>query len=401
VKGVIGQDLRTGKRRDYRAPKVIVATGGFQSNLELVLQFWSPDLPKPSRLLAGAAHTATGSGHDLVQRAGGTLARMDHQWNYVLGLPDPRDAQGQHGLAAFNFNSIWIDAQGQRFTQEFGDPKAALAALLRRPGGTYWSVFDENGKRGFSVTLAGWENFSEISKLVYEGSGVARSAQSIDELAGRIGVPKENLRATIDRYNQLTTQGVDHDFQAFGPKTTPKPRKMETPPFYAIQFFPITRKSMGGVAVDAECRVLSRQAKPIPGLSAVGELTGFGGINGKAALEGTFLGPAVLMGRIAGQAVAAAAKSKHAPVRDLPRPIAARPFLNETCLRCHPLAEDVRRARAGYWHYEQSHAKVLSRDYACSKCHSDLHPYSKARHKLNRPALVHHCVACHGVQPSS
>jgi succinate dehydrogenase/fumarate reductase flavoprotein subunit len=322
---------------------------------------------------------------------------MDHQWNYVLGLPDPRDPIGVRGLAAFNFNSIWVNAEGRRFTQEFGDPKINLGALLRQAGATYWSVFDENGKRGFSVTLAGWENFNEVSKLVYDTEPVTLKTDSINELAIKMGVPKETLRTTIERYNHLTVEGTDRDFQAFSAKTTPKPKKIETAPFYAAQFFPITRKSMGGVSVDLQCRVLDSKAKPIPGLYAVGEVTGFGGINGKAALEGTFLGPAIFMGRIAGKAVGKSPESKPVMLRELSPPSAKRPFVDQQCLRCHTVAQDIKKNHPGYWHYEQSHAKVLSRNYNCSKCHSELYPYQKAAHKMKRLALTYHCIVCHGV----
>src|SRR5439155_16493174 len=108
----------------------IVATGGFQSNLKRVMENWPAELPKPVRLLAGAAHSAMGSGHDLVRRVSGRLSRLDHQWNYVLGLADPRDSSRTGGLAAFNFNAIWVNEDGKRFTAELGDEKLGLRALL-------------------------------------------------------------------------------------------------------------------------------------------------------------------------------------------------------------------------------------------------------------------------------
>jgi len=89
VLGVDVRDLRTGRKRTIGADAVIVATGGFQ---------------RPTRILLGAAHTATGSGLELLRNSGGTLTRMDHQWNYVLGLPDPRDPARQRGLAAFTLD---------------------------------------------------------------------------------------------------------------------------------------------------------------------------------------------------------------------------------------------------------------------------------------------------------
>jgi predicted oxidoreductase len=380
-----------------------VATGGFQSNLKTVLQNWPSDLPRPRRLLLGAAHTATGSGHDLVRPVGGRVTRLDHQWNYVLGLPDPRDPRRTRGLAAFNFNAIWVNADGKRFTQEFGDEKLGLRALLNQPGATYWNVFDDKGKDGFSITVAGWENLGEVRRLVYETPGVVVTAASLDELAAAIRVPAANLRATVSRYNELTVEGVDADFQAFGEKTFPKPKPIDTPPFHAAQFFPLTRKSMGGIDVDMDGRVLDKTGRAIPGLFSVGEVTGFGGINGKAALEGTFLGPGIYMGRIAGrriaQDLARTPGPNPNPATDIGIVGSQATFNDGACDKCHDVAKDVSRRRAGYWHYEQSHTKVLSRQYACSSCHADLFPYRATAHRLDRSSITAYCRACHGVQP--
>jgi predicted oxidoreductase len=74
-------------------------------------------------------------------------------------------------------------------------------------------------------------------------------------------------------------------------------------PLIAIREFIISRKSMGGLQTDLDCRVLDQSGAPIPGLYAAGESAGFGGggMNGKRGLEGTFLGGCLLGGRIAGR----------------------------------------------------------------------------------------------------
>ncbi len=282
--------------------------------------------------------------------------------------------------------------------QELGDPKIVLGTLLRQPGASYWSVFDSKGKRGFSITLAGYDNFAEVSRLVYEREGVVLQASSIEELAGEMGVPAANLAHSIARYNELAEQGVDDDFQAFGPKTTPKPEAMDTPPFYAARFFPITRKSMGGVAVDDHCRVLSKNGQPIENLYAVGEVTGFAGINGSAALEGTFLGPAIYMGRVAGREIAReASDARSVELRAKPNEAEPGQFDNDACLTCHKIESEVRASRVGYWHFEQSHAKVLDRGYRCGRCHPAMAPFSPETHKLDRLAQTLNCAACHGL----
>ncbi|HMK49823.1 MAG TPA: FAD-binding protein, partial [Thermodesulfovibrionales bacterium] len=80
--------------------------------------------------------------------------------------------------------------------------------------------------------------------------------------------------------------------------------KIDKPPFYAVQFFPLSRKNMGGVSVDRSCRVVDMMGRPIKGLYAVGELTGLARVNGKHSTEGTFLGAAIITGRVAGRSAA-------------------------------------------------------------------------------------------------
>ncbi len=101
------------------------------------------------------------------------------------------------------------------------------------------------------------------------------------------------------------------------------PPKIEKPPFYAVQIFPLTRKNMGGVLTDHSCRVVDPRDDPIPRLYAAGELSGFAGINGTAALEGTFLGPCVVTGRVAARTAVQDVRTKtrqDAPPPDLPTP---------------------------------------------------------------------------------
>jgi len=399
VVGFTATNLRTGEHTSFKAKSVIIATRGFGSNLQLVRENWPGWLPQPNRLLAGASQSAVGSGLQIVQDAGGAVSRLDHQWNYVLGLPDPDDPQHMRGLASFDFRSIWVNSEGKRFTQEFGDPKINLPDLLHQTDKTYWAVFDSEGVNSFSITLAGWENQQEIDKLVFRTAGVAVKADSLEELGRNAAISQQNLVETVRRYNGLVAGGDDQDFHIFGPTTSPKPHPIEKPPFYAVQFFPITRKTMGGVTVDLQCRVLSRVGTVIPGLFAAGEVTGFAGINGKAALEGTFLGPGVLMGRIAGRSASAGAhRSQQMKLHPLPPNNVPGAFAYGACTKCHDLAKEVGRNRPGFWHFEQAHKKVLARQYRCADCHQAFHPFRPDRHRLDPLALTSSCVICHGVQ---
>src|SRR6185295_9079177 len=154
----------------------------------------------------------------------------------------------------------------------------------------------------FFVSGSDWDDTNVVQREIFENPKLARwikRSDSIEALAQAAGLPVSNLVGTVQRWNEMVAQGEDADFHRFDASTTPRPAKLDTPPFYAVQLFPLARTSLGGVAVDLSCRVLDKKSQPIPGLYAVGELTGVGGINGQAAVEGTMLGPSILMGRVA------------------------------------------------------------------------------------------------------
>ena len=87
-------------------------------------------------------------------------------------------------------------------------------------------------------------------------------------------------------YNAAFDAGLPAE-PAFG-KSLALSKKFDTPPYYAIQLFPLARKNFGGVKTDLRCRVLNRHFEPVPGLYAAGEVAGMAGghINGTAGLEG-------------------------------------------------------------------------------------------------------------------
>jgi succinate dehydrogenase/fumarate reductase flavoprotein subunit len=125
-------------------------------------------------------------------------------------------------------------------------------------------------------------------------------ADTLDDLARKIGVDVATFLGEVRRYNEAFDAGLTAE-PAFG-KALDQSKKFDTPPYYAIQLFPLARKNFGGVKTDLRCRVLDRHFEPIPGLYAAGEVAGMAGghINGAAGLEGTMLGPAIFSGRVAG-----------------------------------------------------------------------------------------------------
>ncbi len=314
--GVRAERLKDGAWIDYPASAVVLATGGFQSNLNMVRQNWPAELPFPDHLLIGGGLNAVGTGHEMAAAVGAHMVNMQYQWNYPTGLANPSDSGGRRGMNAYSDKSIWVNKMGRRFMSESRDTKLTFPEVVRQPGGTYWAIFDSNARDVFRVS--GWRP-SQITQGIFHNqvmSPYVKSGLTISELAQAAGLPPEAFIQTVNRWNQMVTEGKDADFGRIGRDqlTWSHPPKIVQPPFYAVQFFPLTRKSMGGVAMDRSCRVTDSSGRPIPGLYAVGELTGLAGVNGKASLEGTFLGACIMTGRVAGRAAAAAlADQKNKP----------------------------------------------------------------------------------------
>jgi flavocytochrome c len=401
VVGVRTRHLRTDKDQSYRAPVVILATGGFQSNLDIVRENWPKGLPFPDQLLIGSGINSTGSGIRMAQEAGADLSNMDYQWNYVTGLPDPRHPGMNRGLQAQNKSSIWVNAQGKRYVSEYDSPKKSFPILMKQEPATYWVVFDECGKYNFFLSGSDWIDFNLIQKVIFDNPDIVKTSSTIEGLAELAQLPTKALTETVRRYNEMVDKGIDEDFGRFGPGLSYKPRKIVQPPFYAIQLFPITRKSMGGIVIDMSCRVLDRLQQPIPGLYAVGELTGLAGINGKAALEGTFLGPCIITGRIAGRSVLAELDLNSKPVTrsvSISEVSKASPVKAEStnCKDCHDLASLSTELQTCYWHFNKSHRVVQEHKYQCGLCHSELDPYSEENHQVDPLVQLENCAICHG-----
>ena len=216
-----------------------------------------------------------------------------------------------------------------------------------------------------------------------------KKAETLEKLAELTGLPANNLVTTVTRYNALVDKGVDTDFGRFGPgkpdfsnKSSPK---IMTPPYYAMQTFPLTRKSMGGVTIDLQSRVTDRHQQPIPGLYAVGELAGLAGVNGKAALEGTFLGPCIVTGRVA--------------ARSLLKELKTAPLLAganaSRCTTCHDMPALLAERREGFWHFEKVHKAAAEKVLDCRHCHAELSPYQDDNHRIRKQSLTTSCVLCH------
>jgi flavocytochrome c len=416
---VVARELRDGAETQLFAPAVIIATGGFESDMQRVRANWLPGVAQPERLLAGASRFARGAGLELGRAMGGNIARLDHQTIFVTGFPDPRDPDGERGLLAMNEAAVFINREGKRFVNEAASRKVLESTVLSSADQTYWMVFDAAGRKRLQVRGAPWLTRDTLAAEIIDNAEIVAQADSIAALAEEIGLPGEQLIATVERFNQLAADGLDEDFGRFGadsPRRIPKP--LVESPFFALQSYPMTRKSMGGLQIDDQARMLDANGEVLPGLYSAGEVTGVAGINGSYGGSGTFLGPSILTGRIAGRTVAedlalptvaggkrpitdsragsspAISNSQAGTGATAPAKSSA-PNDDWRYLDEEGLAWLLEVSRPGYWHFEVAHELVLEQQRDCAECHGPAWPTRMAQSRNEKRVQLESCTRCH------
>ncbi|MBK9349608.1 MAG: FAD-binding dehydrogenase [Sulfuritalea sp.] len=346
----VGED--DGKAFEQIAGAVIVAAGGFNGNIERVRQHWHRDWKSPPPVILNGSHRhADGRLHDAVAATGGSLTHLDKMWNYAAGIRHPRPRKPNHGLSIVPPRSaLWLDWSGRRIGPmplvtgfDTRDLVAQVCATERQYS---WQVMNK-AIAIKELAVSGAEHNPSIrdkkklaflrdllfgNKWLYEelthgyedvvtGRDLPELVAKMNSLQGDDAVKLDHLRAAAEAYDAQIGRGQtfhnDEQLRRIayvrhwkGDRLrTCKFQKILDPaagPLVAIREFIISRKSLGGIQTDLQCRVLDAGGKPITGLYAAGEAAGFGGggMHGLRALEGSFLGGCILGGRLAGQAAA-------------------------------------------------------------------------------------------------
>ena len=311
--GVRTENVKTGESQDYFAKATVMGTGGFASNLDMVLEN-RPDL-RPHRILEGSHVGAKGDGHHVVQEAGGTLTHMGDIWFYSFAIPDHRDPNGRRGLVIRGMaDAVWVNMQGHRFhNEELSGGGSGSKAIMAQEPAQCWAIIDGTMREHVTVGDPYYQQegtaVRDVEKVadLLEISPYINRGSTLEGLAKDMNIPVDTLKETIDRYNSHIDSGEEED-PDFGRPLAGR-QKIEQPPFYALNYAPLARKNFGGVKTDLRCQVLDKNYQIIDRLFAAGELAGMAGghINGKKGLEGTMLGPCLFSGRIAGAWAAQAA----------------------------------------------------------------------------------------------
>ena len=266
----------TGETVTINAKAVILASGGFGANLDMVVEY----KPELKGFMTTNAPGILGQGIAMAQAIGADTVDMDQIQIHPTVQYDSAAliTEGLRGDGA-----ILVNAEGKRFIDEVGTRDVVSAAEVAQTGGYSWLVVDQKMADASSVIQG------------YIKKGYTVEGKTYEELAEAMGVDSAAFAETMANWNQCVADKTDAEF---GRTSFANP--LDTAPYYAIKVTAGVHHTMGGLKIDTNTEVLDADGNAIPGLFAAGEITG--GVHGANRLGGNAVADFTVFGRIAGKA---------------------------------------------------------------------------------------------------
>lgn len=266
----------SGETVTVNAKAVVLATGGFGANLDMVVKY----KPELKGFMTTNAPGIQGQGIEMAQAIGAATVDMDQIQIHptVEANTAALITEGLRGDGA-----ILINEEGKRFIDEVGTRDVVSAAEIAQTGSYSWLVVDQAMVDASSVIQG------------YIKKGYTVTGETYEELGKAMGVDAAAFAETMDKWNGYVEAKNDPDF---GRTSFANP--LNTAPYYAVKVTAGVHHTMGGLKINANTEVLNEKGEVIPGLFAAGEVTG--GVHGANRLGGNAVADFTVFGRIAGAA---------------------------------------------------------------------------------------------------
>lgn len=305
VAGVVVE--KDGQRMEIRAKAVILTAGGFARNNEMRQRY------HPHPITADWTVATPGDCGDAIRagiKAGAATALMDDAWWGPCFIDSKSVSQFMIWERSFPY-SIIVDSAGKRFMNESASYVDCGHWQYERnrqvPAIPAYLITDAHHRRYYPLGVG----LPGVTPKAYYESGMLTRADTLEELAQKMGIDPQGLRDTVLRFNQHAVQGKDPDFQRgesaydriySDPRVKPNPNlaPLTKAPFYAVRVWPGDLGTKGGLLTNEHAQVLREDGSVIPGLYAAGNSSA--SIMGRTYPgPGSTIGPAMVFGMIAGR----------------------------------------------------------------------------------------------------
>lgn len=294
-----------GHHTQYNASKgIVITTGDYSSDVEM-LERYNPSALEADAQVYYPESCNRGEGHKLAMWVGGAMQKVE-----------PHTAVVHLEAGAMSYFFLHVNAKGKRFKNEDVNAQSMSSIKEYQPGGIVWTVYDDNFltdvKRVITEGLSGGLFCDQLTRLYGEEwdidaekalleehikNGKVVKANTLEELAQKMKVPVDNLKATIDRYNELAAMKDDSDYGKRSELLT----LIVKPPFYAGRLLSTVLTASGGLHTNINCEVLDEFDNAIKNLYVAGSAAGdFFANDYPTICPGIGHGRCITFGRIAG-----------------------------------------------------------------------------------------------------
>ncbi|GJN65357.1 FAD-binding protein [Faecalibacterium gallinarum] len=319
VCGLIAKDAE-GNYIRYKASKgVILACGGYSGNEEMMLALQPQSVEQTC--VNYSKPGAKGDGIKACLWAGAIMDTTHTSMIFDRGAVKP-DEHGEYGKAS-NGQLFWMGSQpflkvnlkGERFMNEYQPYDMVLHSASSQPYHTYCTIWDSNytadcekfethgcsrlfNHKNGTAPVFPMEMVVGMNEEL-EANGYIVKADTIEELAEKLGLPVETFAATVARYNELAAKGVDEDFGKEGYRLS----ALAAAPYYGVrQSGGYLICTMDGIQIDENMHALNADYEPIAGLYVIGDMSGnYFSQSYPCLLAGAAAGRSATFGRLAGQ----------------------------------------------------------------------------------------------------
>ena len=291
VVGVVGNNFGS-KVTVMAKDGVIIATGGFGANVayrqKVNTGVWKNIKLDNSIGCTNIQKAAQGQGLFLAQKVGAKLIGLSDIQIHPCGTPGTGLMEN---IRTSGRNRIFVNSDGNRFVNEGAARDVLANAIFQQKGRTYWIVVNK-----LRYPTPDFKDRMGASIRNMEALGAVIEAPTLDELAKKTGMNAENLKKAIADYNAVVS-GKAKDKLGFVANNKDD-KQMTEGPWYACRKVPTVHHTMGGIKINVKSQVINTKGKVIPGLYAVGEVTG--GIHGSNRLGGNAIADIMTFGHAVG-----------------------------------------------------------------------------------------------------
>lgn len=291
VVGVVGNNFGS-KVTVMAKDGVIIATGGFGANVAYRQKgntgVWKNIKLDNSIGCTNIQKAAQGQGLFLAQKVGAKLIGLSDIQIHPCGTPGTGLMEN---IRTSGRNRIFVNSDGNRFVNEGAARDVLANAIFQQKGRTYWIVVNK-----LRYPTPDFKDRMGASIRNMEALGAVVEAPTLDELAKKTGMNAENLKKAIADYNAVVS-GKAKDKLGFVANNKDD-KQMTEGPWYACRKVPTVHHTMGGIKINVKSQVINTKSKVIPGLYAVGEVTG--GIHGSNRLGGNAIADIMTFGHAVG-----------------------------------------------------------------------------------------------------